>query len=137
MPKFSEISKQRLITCHPELVRLFNEVVKYYDCTILQGSRADAEQRKAFQEGNSKLDGVNKKSKHQVDKEHPFSRAADVAPAPLDWKDKERFYHFAGMVQGIAQMLNINIIWGGDWDNDNDFRDNKFNDLVHFELADV
>ncbi len=63
------------------------------------------------------------------------SLAADVAPWPLDWKDKERFYHFAGRVSGIAQMLGIAIRWGGDWNGNNDLKDQTFYDLPHFELA--
>ena len=80
------------------------------------------------------MDGVKVKSKHQVDKLNPFSRAIDITPFPLDWNDTKRFYHFAGLVQGIALGLQIKIRWGGDWDCDNDFKDNLFNDLPHFEL---
>lgn len=63
------------------------------------------------------------------------SLAVDVAPWPIDWNDKNRFYHFAGRVQGIAQMFNIKIRWGGDWDSDNDLKDQNFYDLPHFELV--
>ena len=41
---------------------------------------------------------------------------------------------FAGYVQGVAEQLGIKIRWGGDWDSDFDFKDQTFNDLVHFEL---
>lgn len=135
MPQFSSSSQNKLNTCHPDIVRLMNEVIKHYDCIILCGSRSDYDQKKAFAEGKSKIDGVKVKSKHQVDRENPLSRAVDVAPSPLDWNDTKRFYHFAGRVQGIALGLGINIRWGGDWDSDNDFKDNTFNDLPHFELA--
>ncbi len=135
MPNFSAASRNKLATCHPELILLMNEVIKHFDCTILCGVRSDFDQKKAFAEGKSKLDGVTKKSMHQTDKAHPYSRAVDVAPYPLDWNDIKRFYHFAGFVQGIALGLGIKIRWGGDWDSDNDFKDNSFNDLPHFELA--
>ena len=62
------------------------------------------------------------------------SRAVDVAPYPIDWSDRERFTYFAGFVKGIASQMGIDIIWGGDWDNDTDLKDNGFDDLVHFEL---
>ena len=45
-----------------------------------------------------------------------------------------RFYNFAGTVQGVAKMLNIKIRWGGDWDSDNDLKDQTLYDLPHFEL---
>lgn len=137
MPTFSTSSKQKLATCHPDLVRLFNEVIKHYDCTIIEGSRSDVDQKKAFKEGKSKLDGVNKKSLHQVSKTYPFSRALDASPFPIKWDDPQRFILFAGRVQGIATALGINIRWGGNWDNDNELTDNSFDDLVHFELADA
>ena len=64
------------------------------------------------------------------------SMAVDVAPCPIDWEDTKRFYHFGGYVKAWAHALDIKIIWGGDWDSDNDFRDQRFHDLVHFELSD-
>ena len=129
MPQFGKTSIEKLSTCHPDLQMLFGEVIKHYDCVILDGYRSNEEQQKLFKQGKSKLQAGS--SKHN---QSP-SLAADVAPWPLDWKDKNRFYHFAGKVQGIAQMLNIKIRWGGDWDSDNDLKDQNFYDLPHFELA--
>ena len=134
MPKFSEASKSKLASCHHDLQRLFNEVIKHYDCTIIQGARSDVEQKKLFAEKKTKADGVNDKSKHQVDKEFPFSRAVDVSPFPIKWEEKDRFILFAGRVEGIAQAMGIKIRWGGNWNGDNELRDNNFDDLVHFEL---
>ena len=31
-------------------------------------------------------------------------------------------------------MTGVEIRWGGDWDSDTQVKDNKFDDLVHFEL---
>lgn len=129
MPQFGRTSLEKLSTCHPDLQKLFNEVIKHYDCVILDGYRSNGEQQKLFKQGKSKLQAGA--SKHN---QSP-SLAADVAPWPLDWKDKEKFYHFAGRVQGIAQMLNIKIRWGGDWNQNNDLKDQSFYDLPHFELA--
>jgi hypothetical protein len=42
--------------------------------------------------------------------------------------------YFAGYVKGIAMMLGIPIRWGGDWNSNNDLKDNNFDDLPHFEL---
>lgn len=134
MPKFSAASLSRLNTCHPKLVHLFTEIIKEHDCIIICGARSDFDQQKAFKDKKSKLDGIIKKSKHQVDKKNPFSRAVDVAPCPLDWNNKQRFFNFAGKVLAKADTLGIKIRWGGDWDGDKDYTNNKFNDLPHFEL---
>jgi peptidoglycan L-alanyl-D-glutamate endopeptidase CwlK len=127
MPQFGRRSKEQLSSCHADLQKLFNEVIKHYDCTILEGHRSNEDQLKAFNAGKSKIKSGGKHN-------HSPSLAADVAPWPIDWCDKNRFYHFAGKVQGIAQMLNIKIRWGGDWDSDNDLKDQTLYDLPHFEL---
>lgn len=129
MYKFSKTSLERLSTCHVDLQKLFNEVIKHYDCTIVCGHRSKEEQNLAFKKGNSKLQYP--KSKHNV---YP-SVAVDVAPYPIDWNDMSRFYHFGGYVLGVADILNIKLRWGGDWDSDNDLKDQTFMDLVHFELV--
>ena len=128
MPKFGRQSQSRLDTCHKDLQLLFNEVVKGFDCSVLCGERTRDEQDKAYHEGRSKL--KYPQSKHNTSP----SIAVDVAPYPIDWDDKERFYFFAGYVKGIASQLGIKIRWGGDWDNDTQVHDQSFMDLPHFEL---
>lgn len=130
MPTFSKSSTERLYTCDPRLIDLFHQVVKHYDCTIIQGHRDMQTQNKYFSDGKSKVVWPN--SKHNPSP----SKAVDVAPYPLDWNDKERFYHFAGYVTALADVKGLGIRWGGDWDGDFDFNDQHFNDLVHFEIVD-
>ena len=129
MASFSQISQDRLDSCDPRLRALFAEVVKNYDCTVIYGYRGEAEQNDAFRLGRSTKQFPN--SKHN---QSP-SLAVDVAPYPVDWNDLKRFYHFAGFVKGVAKNMGIPIRWGGDWDADNDFKDQRFNDLPHFEIA--
>jgi len=38
-------------------------------------------------------------------------------------------------VFGIAHRRGIKLRWGGDWDRDLDFSDQRFYDLYHFELV--
>jgi peptidoglycan L-alanyl-D-glutamate endopeptidase CwlK len=128
MFKYSVQSKNNLATCHQDLQKLFNEVIKNYDCSILQGWRSNEEQEELFKAGRSKLRA--KQSKHN---KNP-SLAVDVVPYPVDWDDKDRFYHFAGYVKGVADTMGIKIRWGGDWNNNNSFDDQTFDDLPHFEL---
>ncbi|MBL7544304.1 MAG: M15 family metallopeptidase [Bdellovibrionaceae bacterium] len=130
MNKFSKISEERLKTCHSDLQRLFNEVVKHYDCTVICGHRGKDEQDEAVRTGNSKLKWPD--SKHN----QLLSLAIDVVPYPVDWADKARFMHFAGFVLGIAKSMGIKIRWGGDWSQDLNFKNDKFVDYPHFELTD-
>tara|TARA_Y100000401_G_scaffold70893_1_gene56996 strand:+ start:1213 stop:1605 length:393 start_codon:yes stop_codon:yes gene_type:complete len=128
MPKFGSTSKRRLSTCEKDLQLLFKEVVRGFDCTIVCGHRGEEAQNEAYKRGNSKV-----KYPHGRHNANP-SRAVDVAPYPIDWSDRDRFHYFAGYVKGIASQMGIDVIWGGDWDNDTDLKDNGFDDLVHFEL---
>lgn len=134
MPAFSERSLQRLQTCHVDMVTLFTEVVKHFDCTILEGHRNEEKQNAAFAAGRSKL--KYPKSKHN----RLPALAVDVVPYPINWQDTDRMRYFAGLVQGMAIMLKTqgrmthNIRWGGDWDRDTQLNDNHFMDLPHFEL---
>ena len=72
------------------------------------------------------------------------SLAIDATPYPIPknwgedhWKDKARFYEFAAVIRYEAKRLGVKIRWGGDWDGDYDYRDQVFDDLVHFELVEV
>ena len=128
MPRFGSRSKKRLATCDDRLQGLFKEVVKHFDCSVIIGHRGEKDQNKAFDEGKSKV--RYPKGKHNSNP----STAVDVAPYPIDWEDRERFIYFAGFVKGIATEMGISLRWGGDWNNDTQLSDNKFDDLVHFEL---
>ena len=128
MPRFGSRSKKRLATCDDRLQDLFKEVVKHFDCSVIQGHRGKADQNKAFDEGRSKL--------RYPDGNHNAvpSKAVDVAPYPIDWSDRDRFHYFGGFVLGIASQMGLKIRWGGDWDRDTQVKDNKFDDLPHFEI---
>lgn len=126
MPKFSKRSAERLATCHSDLQKIFNDVIKTHDCTIICGARTLAEQQAAFKGGFSKLDGIKKKSKHQISKEQPLSLAVDVLPYPIDWNDKKGHDEFAKIVKAVANRLGVKIKWGGDFKN--------FRDAPHWEL---
>lgn len=130
MPALSKISLERLATCDKRLQKLFTEVVKHYDCTVTCGHRGEVEQTEAFRTGHSKVKFPN--SKHNS---YP-SKAVDVIPFPVDWQDTIRFYHFAGFVLATAKQLGIRVRFGGDWDEDLNFREEKFRDLPHWELVD-
>ena len=128
MARFGRRSKERLVTCEKDLQMLFNEVIKYVDCSVLEGHRNGERQNKLYEEGKTKVRYPN--GRHNSSP----SRAVDVTPYPVNWKDRERQTLFAGFVLGIANQMGINIRWGGDWDQDFEVQDNKFDDFPHFEL---
>ena len=128
MYKYGKSSRSRLETCHPDLQRLFNELIKDWDISILCGHRGEEEQNAAVARGSSK--GKFPNGKHNS----LPSLAVDAALYPIDWNDTGRHYMFAGMVKQKAKELGINIRCGADWDGDNYTTDQPFHDLPHFEV---
>ena len=128
MPYFGKKSKERLNTCDSNLQKVFNEVIKHVDCSVLEGHREKDRQNKLYEEGKTKVKYPNGRHNRQP------SSAVDVTPYPVDWKDRERQTLFAGFVIGVASQMGINLRWGGDWDQDFQVVDNRFDDFPHFEL---
>ena len=136
MPKFGRRSRQRLKGVDARLVSVLNEVVKYFDITVIEGLRSQERQNELVKQGKSKT----KFGKHVQGK------AVDIAPYPIDWKARDDFHYLGGFVLGIAAKLGVNVRWGGDWSSpslDKDVmsgreqrttKDNGFDDLVHFEI---
>ncbi len=140
MPKFGKKSSVELSTCHPTLQKLFNKVVKTYDCAVRCGYRGQVDQDEAYVQGRSSV-------KYPDGKHNRIpSLAVDVYPYPVVLPDKKkrpetyvkdlaRYYHFAGYVTGVAENMGVKVRWGGDWDKDFDLLDQTFDDLVHWEIV--
>ena len=128
MAKFGKKSREKLLTCDRKLQDVFNEVIKHVDCSILEGHRSAERQDKLLLEGKTKVQYPL--GRHNANP----SKAVDVVPYPVDWDDRERFHLFAGFVLGIARSMGINLRWGGDWNQNFEVDDNKFDDFPHFEI---
>ena len=132
MPRFGKRSKERLKGVDAKLQNVLNEVVKYFDITIIEGLRSQERQNELVAQGKSKT----KFGKH-VD-----GKAVDIAPYPIDWKARDDFHYLGGFMLGMAASMGIKIRWGGDWNASSLFKgqrttkDNNFDDLVHFEILD-
>ena len=130
MPRFGKRSRENLATCDKRLQKVFNEVIKTVDCSVIEGHRSKDRQNKLYEEGKTKVRYPN--GRHNAKP----SNAADVVPYPIDWDDRERFHLFAGYVIGVASGMGITLRWGGDWNMNFEVDDNKFDDFPHFELID-
>ena len=132
MPKFGKRSKERLKGVDAKLQNVLNEVVKYFDITIIEGLRSQERQNELVAQGKSKT----KFGKHVEGK------AVDIAPYPIDWNARDDFHYLGGFMLGMAASMGIKIRWGGDWNASSLFKgqrttkDNSFDDLVHFEILD-
>ena len=126
MYKFGKRSRQNLKGVNAKLVNVLNTLIKIMDVTVIEGVRSKERQAELLEKGATKV----KYSRHMEGK------AVDIAPYPIDWKDRERFHYMGGMVRGIGKQLGVKIRWGGDWDSDGEIKDNNFDDLVHVEIRD-
>lgn len=134
MPRaWSLHSKEALSTCHPSIKMVMNRALELspIDFCVLEGHRGPDEQDAAFARGESKL-----RWPHGKHNQIP-SAAVDIAPTPIDWKDRERFILVAGAVLAAAALLGVKLRWGGDWNSDGRMADEKFRDLGHFELLSI
>ena len=128
MSDFMSASEKHLPLLHEKLRAVLYDAKELYNFRIISSYRGQPEQDELFGRGVSKKKYPN--SKHNTNP----SLAVDLVPYPIDWEDRERFYFLAGTIITVAKWKGINIRWGGDWDSDRDFNDNRFDDLGHFEL---
>lgn len=142
MFKFGKTSKERLNTCHSDIQLIMNEAIKItnVDFGIAEGHRSIEKQQQYFKEGKSKIDGVNKKGKHN----YTPSLAADIYPYfdnGAKW-DNEHLSYLAGIIHAVSEILFASgkithkVRWGGNWDMDGIILiDQSFDDRPHFELV--
>jgi peptidoglycan L-alanyl-D-glutamate endopeptidase CwlK len=128
-------SQVRLQSCHPKLRRLVEETMirldrrRTFDFSVVCGHRNQAAQEAAVASGASKL--------HWPESRHNTlpSTAVDLAPYPYDPRDLAAHARLAGYVLAVADELDIEVRWGGDWDGDGKSRDERLLDCPHFELT--
>lgn len=120
MPKFSSTSTKRLLTCHPDLIKLFQEVVRAVDCTVVCGERGKKEQEAAYESGNSRARWPMSCHNRQP------SLAVDVIPYPVNWSAVPRFYYLAGYTKRVAEEMGLVVTWGGEW--------SRYFDGAHYQL---
>jgi peptidoglycan LD-endopeptidase CwlK len=125
------VSQTRLATCKRmlqffvwALVDKLNEVndPKLTDITVLCGFRNQADQEDAWKRGASKLHFPFGKHNKQP------SDAVDIAPYPVDYKNKEAFLLLGKYGKQVLEEQELlgKIEWGGDW--------TTFVDLPHWQL---
>lgn len=119
MPKFGKASLERRELLCKDLKRLCDEVIKYYDFSIICSHRGQADQEKAFLRGNSKA--LFGQSAHN----YLPSFAVDVYPYPLPTKaakgiigiddDSPEWDKMVYAFKNAAKQLGINITCGADF----------------------
>ncbi len=139
--KFGKNSIKQIETMHPDLQKIFKTAVQYtfVDFGVSEGHRSVAKQLQFFNQGKSKIDGINKKGKHN----YKPSLAGDIY-AYVNRKANYEIHnmcYLAGLIQAVASLLfeqgkiTHKLRWGGNWDSDGVIlTDQSFDDTPHFEL---
>ncbi len=124
-----------LSMAHSDFTLLVDEVLKHIDIGVYESSRTLSKQMRMYRQGLSQIDGIKQKSKHQIDKENPLSRAIDCYPYEkghnsFDESDKSKlmFYEMNWHFYRASVKLGIPIRQGFLW---------SFKDMPHQELKGV
>lgn len=126
------IHEERLEGVHPHLDEFARRMGVRMRLTVVSGVRTIQEQRQYFESGASKT-----MSSYHLIQPDGWGHAIDLAPDPIDWKHLTSFGYMGGVGDELARSMGLKIVWGGDWDDDGDLKDQSFNDLVHFEYHGV
>ena len=111
-------SLQNLSGVHPDLVAVVKRAIELteQDFSVIEGIRNIDRQRQLFKSGASTT----------MNSRHLTGHAADIAPYPLSW-DWEYFYPIEDAMKQVANELDVDLEWGGDW--------KSFKDGPHWQLS--
>lgn len=127
--KYSKRSLERLETCHPLLIQLMQRALleSPHDITILEGYRSKQKQDEYLRKGTSKVPWPHSKHNRRP------SKAVDVAPWPIDWKDISRFEDIAKTIEKCWQDMCDEGLCDG-WDLFHGAEWTRLVDWPHWEL---
>lgn len=116
--KLGKRSLQNLSGVHPDMVAVVKRAIEISDkdFTVIEGIRNINRQRELVKTGKSTT----------MNSRHLTGHAVDIAPWPISW-DWDEFYPIADAMKEAAEELDIDLEWGGDWQN--------FPDAPHWQLS--
>ena len=140
---FGNRSKEKLTSIHPDLQLIFEESLKVtqVDFGVSEGHRAVEKQLEYFNTGKSKIDGINKKGKHNSQPSMAGDIYAYVSGKPKLAYSIAYLSYLGGVITATAKRLlnegriTHKVRWGYNWDSDGEIgTDQRFQDLPHYEL---
>ena len=112
--KLSQRSLDRLEGVHPELISVVKRAAETTTVPfiITSGVRTAAQQNALYKRGASKLDGYNRKSRHQQGCAFDVAVTDDHGNVTWDWPP---YTALSKVIKQAARDLGVPIEWGGDW----------------------
>jgi len=134
MRTWGRASKKNRSSIDHRLNAVSDRVLVLRNHSIIKGHRGEAEQNAAFNATpqRSKLKWPD--GKHNAIP----SKALDMQPYPMpDDEDtlREDLSYLAGLYIGIGSTMGLTLRWGGDFDQDGETADNRWDDLWHIEIV--
>ena len=125
---FGTKSNENLNTCHPDLQKIMRLSIlrSKVDFGITEGYRSLERQNQLFNEGKSKIDGYNRKGKHNYSPSLAvdiYGYHPDLATRRKLAYDRVSLAYIAGVIDACAKELLIKgevshtIRWGANWDS--------------------
>ncbi|HDZ83370.1 MAG TPA: hypothetical protein ENH56_19340 [Roseobacter sp.] len=138
MNKWGANSILQRLTSDPRLNAIGDVVLQIKDHSVVKGHRPEDEQNEAYNAVPQRSKLPWPKGKHNA---YP-SKAQDVQAYPFpppdtdggDSAQREEQLYLLGLYKGIAEMMDIPLRTGSDWDRDGEILDNGFDDLFHVEI---
>jgi peptidoglycan L-alanyl-D-glutamate endopeptidase CwlK len=137
---YGEASKRKLLLAHPELRAVAGKALSYgvVDITIVWTFR-DEDTQNAIADQTPVVS-----TKRWPDSMHnaldedgkPCSNALDFAPyinGRIPWGDQKAFVLVGGLMLAAASELEIEIVYGGDWDRDGLIEEHSLGDYGHIQ----
>lgn len=126
---FSARSLKNLRGVHPHLIAIACTALRnsLVDFVVVEGLRSAKRQRYLYDSGRSKL---------KTGSAHLAGYAIDCYPIVNGDVIVDKIPPFIDMAKGFISTVASHsaIRWGGDWDRDGDWKDERFFDGCHFEL---
>lgn len=128
MYSLSSASEKTLNGVHPDLVKVVRRAIEIteIDFKVGEGLRTKERQRQLVNEGKSKTMNSRHLTGHAVD-------LWAIVNGKVSWEQKH-YIVIAEAVMQAANELGIPVRWGGDWDGDGNWKEERFFDGPHFEL---
>lgn len=132
-------SQRRLEGVHSDLQAVVELAITLttVDFTVLEGVRSHGRQLRLYAVGATSTMNSRHLVKKKEDGGNGFGHAVDLGAwvdGGVRW-DWPLYYKIADAMIEAADELDISIRWGGDWDSDGEYDDEKWRDGPHFELS--
>ena len=133
MNKWGSNSILQRSTSDPRLNAIGDVVLQIKDHSVIKGHRGEDEQNEAYNAVPQRSKLPWPKGNHNA---YP-SKAQDVRTYPFpetEQEQREEQLYLLGLYKGVAEMMDIPLRTGADWDRDGEILDNGFDDFFHVEI---